>query len=77
MDIETFRCVVDLLTKWDELPGVTRIELRPINKHTGEMMIPEDEVPMFPLECLGFEAREALDALVTALFLRRTFRPED
>lgn len=77
MDIETFRGLVELLTQWEEFPGVTRIELRPVNKHTDELLIPEEEVPRLPLELLGFEAREALDALIAALFIKRMIRGYD
>lgn len=69
-DRDTLEALADLLAEWQDLPGVTRIELRPINKHTGGCLIDQDDVPSLPLETLGPDVEDARRALTVADFIR-------
>jgi hypothetical protein len=66
--------LAELLENWDERSaGVIRIELRPVNKHTDELIIGEHEVPRLFMEELVYDVRAAADALRAVTWLRDEF----
>jgi len=71
-DVESFHGFVEWLREIEERnAGVIRIEMRPVNKHTGEDLYDPEDLPRFPLELLLPEAEQALEALVALKVLDR------
>lgn len=63
--------LLKVLERWeDSCPGLTRIVMVPVDKHTDEPI--GDEVRL-PLELLVHDAREAAELLVFARVLSRMF----